>query len=399
MDAPAERWLFIDGATDYGGHEVMLSRWVGELARQGRVRPRVLARVATVLRERSGVHAAATALPHRAPAGRRGWLARLRGALQDARAIRRTVREEAPTLCVVAEGSVMSQPVPALVCRLLGVRVAVYLPLTQRTSQMGFRSGWMRDLLMRLGFADVPDAWIVLTRDQAVAFASWTGTRAPILVLPNTVAPEIEARLGDRRALPAAGERQPGLRVTVLGRLDTQQKGLDMLLDHAASGHLPANLVVGLVGDGPARDALARRIGATPSLAAAIHIDGWSDPVDVLTRTDVLLLPSRYEGVPLVMLEAMAMGVPVVASDLPGTRAFLDAACLFPVGDSARAFTTIEELRDPEARARTVARNRATFAAKASGAAFSAAVASLVVEIERRFGARRAPGDVAAWAA
>ena len=85
---------------------------------------------------------------------------------------------------------------------------------------VGAGSGWLRDGLMKLGFADLPHAWIVLTGDQAASFAAWTGARQPIFVLPNTVAPEIEQRMGD--ALPhPAGEP---LRVVVLGRLDIQQK-------------------------------------------------------------------------------------------------------------------------------------------------------------------------------
>ncbi|HSS39104.1 MAG TPA: glycosyltransferase family 4 protein [Polyangia bacterium] len=308
----ATRWLFVDGARSFGGHEIMLLRLMDELARQGLVRPRLLARAGTELRARAGGHATAGALPGGAPPA--GPAARLRAAVADARVIWRTLRAERASFCVVAEGSVLSQPVPSLVCRLAGARLAVYLPLTQPTSEMGFRSGWLRDGLMKLGFADLPHAWIVLTGDQAASFAAWTGARQPIFVLPNTVAPEIEGRLGDALP-PAVGEP---LRVVVMGRLDIQQKGLDLLLDHLErAGPSMPPLRLTLVGDGPSRDQLAARVAASPTLAARTRIEPWSDPVSVLRGADLLLLPSRYEGVPLVMLEAMAMGVPVIASSLP----------------------------------------------------------------------------------
>jgi glycosyltransferase involved in cell wall biosynthesis len=77
------------------------------------------------------------------------------------------------------------------------------------------------------------------------------------------------------------------------------------------------------------------------------------------------------------MLEAMALGIPVVASELPGTRPFLPPECLFAVGDLERAFAILGRLGDPEARRRIADANQRTFAARASGAAFSSAVRAL----------------------
>ncbi|HVY36992.1 MAG TPA: glycosyltransferase family 4 protein [Polyangia bacterium] len=385
-----ERWLFVDPADSFGGHEVMLTRLVEELVRQGRVRPRVLARDGTRLRERLGAHATAAALPSRGTSPG-SLFARLRAAWRDARAIWGALRVEAPSLCVVAEGSILSQPIPALVCRLAGTRVAVYLPLTQPTAEMGFRTGWLRDRLMKLGFAQVPHAWIVLTADQARSFASWTGARRPILVLPNTVAPEIEQQARAAANDPAPRAAGEALRIVVLGRLDVQQKGLDLLLDHLDRPDACGGPVqVRLVGDGPSRAALATRVAGSPRLAARVRIEPWANPVPVLQDADVLLLPSRYEGVPLVMLEAMALGVPVVASSLPGTRPFVDESCLFPVGRLDLAFAIVDRLRDPATRADIARINRATFAAQASHAAFSRAVAALSADLPSVV---RAPGQ------
>jgi len=75
-----------------------------------------------------------------------------------------------------------------------------------------------------------------------------------------------------------------------------------------------------LVGDGPERDALAAQIEAA-GLAGRVELPGSFDQVeDILAAADLFVLPSHEEGLSLALLEAMAAGLPVVASDIPGNR-------------------------------------------------------------------------------
>jgi glycosyltransferase involved in cell wall biosynthesis len=97
-----------------------------------------------------------------------------------------------------------------------------------------------------------------------------------------------------------------------IGRLH-RQKGFDVLV-RAMVGVPGAHLL--LVGDGPERDALtglAERLG----VADRLTITGWVErPSDWLSAMDVLAMPSRFEGLPLVLLEAMASGRAVVGTDV-----------------------------------------------------------------------------------
>ncbi len=107
------------------------------------------------------------------------------------------------------------------------------------------------------------------------------------------------------------------------GRL-VEGKGLEQLTKAFASLTNPrAKLVV--VGDGPLRGELVNRLRAsierkTARLVGRVpHDQVWS----YLCAADVSVLPSRSEGSPLALFEAMAMGVPVLAADAPGLRDFV----------------------------------------------------------------------------
>ena len=116
------------------------------------------------------------------------------------------------------------------------------------------------------------------------------------------------------------GEPEPDARSgTVLGtlaRLD-RVKGLDVLLD-AAAGLSHASVL--LIGEGPEREALrsqAERLG----IAANVRFVAWSDNArDLLGEIDVFVLPSRNEGFPLSIVEAMLAARPVVATDVGSVR-------------------------------------------------------------------------------
>ncbi|MGW8062705.1 glycosyltransferase [Streptomyces ziwulingensis] len=178
-----------------------------------------------------------------------------------------------------------------------------------------------------------------------------TGVRAGIrgrwAVIPNGVDPD-RFRPAARPAT-AAGTRSP--LVVCVGRL-CRQKGQDVLL--AAWGRVlervPGARLV-LVGDGPDRERLRALAPQSVRLTGLV-----ADPVPWYRAADLVVLPSRWEGMALAPLEAMACGRPVVVTDVDGAREALPPAlvprCLVPAGDpGALAEAVAGLLLDPPLRA------------------------------------------------
>jgi glycosyltransferase involved in cell wall biosynthesis len=176
-----------------------------------------------------------------------------------------------------------------------------------------------------------------------------------VTVISNAVIPASDAPgdMGD--ALPDGWQGSP--LVGVVARLQPE-KGVAAFLKAAARvcASVPeARFLV--VGDGPLREelvALSERLGVRRS----VHFLGHrTDARALVGHVDVLVVPSVTEGAPLIVLEAMAAGVPVVASAVGGipdqVRHEREALLVPPDDPAALAGALVELLRDP-ARARAL---------------------------------------------
>ncbi|MGF1632905.1 MAG: glycosyltransferase family 4 protein [Phycisphaerae bacterium] len=131
------------------------------------------------------------------------------------------------------------------------------------------------------------------------------------------------------------------VRIGFLGRLDPVKRV--PLLVHAMRS-LPMRYTLHIFGDGPARRDVLEAASGLHRGQFTHH--GYADRDAALAQLDVLVLPSLAEGCPMVLLEAMAAGVPVVGTDAPGIRDVIEdgvTGLLTPPGRLAEALRQLGE--------------------------------------------------------
>ncbi|MFL6100718.1 MAG: glycosyltransferase [Actinomycetales bacterium] len=148
---------------------------------------------------------------------------------------------------------------------------------------------------------------------------------APALLAPTHSVEVVRSGLGISATTPV---------LVTVARL-TEQKGLTTLLDAVDLLRDPATEPVVLVaGDGPAKSLLQQRIDDE---LLPVRLLGWRrDVPDLLAAADVAVSAAVWEGQPIWVQEALAVGCPIVATEVGGTaRVVGDAAVLVPSGDPA----------------------------------------------------------------
>jgi len=217
------------------------------------------------------------------------------------------------------------------------------------------------------------------------------GGKAPLRLIPNGIS-------CDEGTGQSPG-RQPGT-VLCLGRL-TRQKGQDLLISAVATGRIVGS--VQLAGDGPAEGDLKRQ-AAELGVSDSIEFLGFrSDPIALFRRAEVVVVPSRWEGLSVALLEAMASRCAIVATGA-GASGILSAETAIVIDDGESDAETALNLAEavgrlqasPELRERLGAAAQAHVRAEHSLEVSLARHRSLWREVEAQAGPRaRRTGEAA----
>jgi len=235
-----------------------------------------------------------------APADMGGIAARLGPNVARVSRLRSALRELRPDVVVafMTEANVIA----LLASQGLGVPVVI----SERNQPDRPGLGKVRKLARRLTY---PRASAMVV--QTAAIASWAKARfhVPVHVIPNPV------RLDGSKSRRKPGDAQL---LVALGRL-THQKGFDVLIrSFAALADKHQDWRLTIYGEGPDRAQL-ERLRAEGTCEDRISLPGLvKNSAEAFRQASLFVLPSRFEGYPNALLEALAFGLPVVATDCPG---------------------------------------------------------------------------------
>ncbi|MGH9532935.1 MAG: glycosyltransferase [Terriglobales bacterium] len=229
-------------------------------------------------------------------------------------------------------------------------------------------SGWTRLKQRFLQFTDrqvarwATDSIIGVSQDLVGKLSQLTGSRKVVLVRNGIAVDRVNSPLTVAQAKARLGLPAEALVVGNAGRLEPIKR-LDLFLEaaHSISAQLPEARFL-LAGEGRERIRvfdLARKLG----LAERVLLTGHRDDVyDVLRAMDVFLLTSDHEGLPMALLEAQCLGVPVVTRQVGGVAEVICQDSTGVLVDSAQpsqlAAACVRLLTNPGARGRLAAAGR-----------------------------------------
>ena len=217
---------------------------------------------------------------------------------------------------------------------------------------------WLHWLLTPLRRRVLRSAQAIVANDPGLAQLSAAADPFPVKIIHNGVDCEFYH--------PAPGTKSSSgpTEILFVGRFH-RQKNLPFFLEQLAQLHAaePGAWRLALVGDGGERPALEQCVRRL-NLTSMIRWLGWQkDKAQLLglyQQADVVVNPSFYEGMPNVVLEAMACSLPVVASNVPGNNTLVrpgETGFLFDLNDATALRMALRQVREQPALARTLGEN------------------------------------------
>lgn len=248
--------------------------------------------------------------PRHYPFWRKGWRRITSGAKSDTVIeIERLIAKRQPALIVLSDGG----PFPPV--ELPELCVAMNLPFVT-IGQANSDNHWVDDVVAeryRLALAAARRCYFVANANLKLAERQLGCKLTNAEVVPNPFNVDFNAappwpRLNDMEEIHLA----------CVARLHPPSKGQDILLEALASPLWAGrNWRLTLYGEGPTRNIL-ERLALRFGIADRVIFAGYVAVEPIWAANHVLVMPSRYEGLPLAMVEAMLCGRPVLATDVAG---------------------------------------------------------------------------------
>lgn len=253
-----------------------------------------------------------------------------------------------PDLVIIASGNIETCTLGLVAAKKAGYKTVSYIAVAHKISVMGKKYGaQIRDML-NYYYYQLPDYYITISNIVKNDLTK-RGVSNKIAVVYNGI-DLTKYSLAERdlcRVGFAAGHSR--YLVGCVGRILFRHKAQDLLVE-ALAKHKPRleDVKLVIVGDGPDLARLKDMVSVFGLSDAVAFVDWRDDLSEIYSALDMLIIPSWFEGVPLVMLEAMHYGIPIVASNVDGMAEILPQRWLFQVGDRNSLVETLLAVKNTD---------------------------------------------------
>jgi len=336
MTKPAQisgnRILLYSDTVDFGGHEIMTAKHLAGGCREAEGNATIVVAF-NKTNERfhralvgAGLHEAIEVYPLNLPIGRHRMLAKYL-------TLRKLFKRLRPRKVILLQGNPDACAIALMAAKNLDIFTVSYIPLPYRLTETGGRFARLRDAIVDNVLLPNIDGFVTVSPSLRECLIRRGVDRARVEVVPNGVkkpacvnGPHARKWVEDQYNV---GKND--LLLLVVARVYFKQKGHDILLRELMLLLQEGinNFMCIIVGDGPDFGRLQSLVLNCP-LRNYVVLAGWCEHIGPFYEVaDVVIIPSRFEGVPLVMMEALVRGKVVFASDCGSMRDYLPKEWLF----------------------------------------------------------------------
>jgi glycosyltransferase involved in cell wall biosynthesis len=294
------------------------------------------------------------------------------------------ITEYAPDVIVVAQGGIAVSSAGLIAGKRLGIPTLSYIPMTHPESLFTasrFKAA-LREIVSRIYYR-LPDEYITISK-RMEDYLRGRGLKQQVTIVHNGIDLSAYRTIERESARARLGLSEKDHVFALIGRVEFWQKRYDLAVKaFAIAKQRVPNLKLLVVGDGPDLPAL-QDIVCAEGVEGEVVFAPWTDDMSTIySAIDALVISSRYEGVPLVMLEAMYFRLPVIGSAVDGMMDILPQHWLFPSGDMHALAERLVEMAQ-EIDAATLDAHRTRIITEFSRPAFEAGFLTAIIAAVNR---------------
>lgn len=278
--------LFVIESLQFGGAERVLCELAKYFNQKG-----YMVNVVTFLRGEQEYHLPENIKRINCEIGRRKFTKLITGV----KSLRKIINESSFDVCI-------SFDILANVLLLLSAKKKHFVVISERNAPRQTEISVFSKVLRKLLYWKA-DRIVFQTVEAAHFYSKWIQKRS--VIIPNPVIEGIPYKEGENKTIVAVGRLAP-------------QKNYRLMLDAFAKFHMKnVDYVLQIYGDGPSKDELIRYRDSLGLSFSVVFCGNQKNIHKIIQKSSIFLMTSNYEGIPNALLEAMAMGFPVVATDCP----------------------------------------------------------------------------------